>query len=481
MNGVLIAPVVLLVVVCVILGTRRPWAALWISPFACVGIMAMGGIQEEPALITLGPAILLVIWLSILLAPHDPDADLSAKRVVKGLLTTAGLLVLAVAVAILFGPLGAPMFLLVLLVSCALLACGATARRARAAIVFSTLSASMRQNLPLAMALESAAAGRDDGAGYVMRQISRWLVRGHSLSEAIRLGYPRCPAHAHGMIVAAERMGQLPTALGIIERDLHAKASRRLAFNPFFPVYPVVLMTAVVLLVSALMTYVIPQFRSVLQEMAGGMLPRPTQILIAIHHAVGAWLVPVVLTGLLCGGAILVLRWWRPRRMDRPGLLSRAGDFLTWHVPILHWFQHNQSMVETIGGLRMSLAAGCTVDQAIANLLPLDVNACFKRRLGRWLAAVQQGQDVAAAATAHRVGSSLAWAFDGRVNQGNTPAVLEMLDSFYRSNYSYRVNLAQFILLPGVTLAMAAVVGFVAFAIFSSIVATIAACMNYLP
>ncbi len=481
MNGVLIALVVLLLVVCVILGIRRPWAALWISPFTCVAIMAMGGIQELSALIMVGPAVLLVTWLSILLAPHDPDTDLSAKWVVKGLLATTGLLAMAVAVAILFGPLGAPMFLLVLLVACTLLACGVTARRTRAAVVFSTLNASMRQNLPLAMALESAAAGRNDGAGYVMRQIGRWLVRGHSLGEAIRLGYPRCPAHAYGMVVTSERMGQLPTALGIIERDLHAKADRRLAFNPFFPIYPVVLMTAVVLLVSALMRFVIPQFRSILSDMVDAPLPRPTQILIAIHYAVGEWLVPVVLAGLLCGVAILILRWWRPRRADRPGLLSRAGDFLAWHIPILHWFQHNQAMVETIAGLRMSLSAGCTVDQAIANLLPLDVNACFKRRLGRWLAAVQQGQDVAAAAIAHRVGSSLAWAFDGRVNEGNTPAVLEMLESFYRSNYSYRVNLAQFILMPGVTLAMAAVVGFVAFAIFSSIVATIAACMNYLP
>jgi type II secretory pathway component PulF len=481
MSGVLTALVVLLLVISVILGTRRPWAALWISPFACVGIMTLGGIQEEPALITLGPAILLVIWLSILLAPHDPDADLSAKRVVKGLLATAGLLVLAVAVAILFGPLGAPMFLLVLLVSGTLLACGVTAGRTRAAVVFSTLSASMRQNLPLAMALESAAAGRDDGAGHTMRQISRWLVRGYSLSEAIRLGYPRCPAHAYGMIVVAERMGQLPTALGIIERDLQAKVSRRLAINPLYPVYPIVLMVVVFLLVSTLMRFVIPQFGSVVREMVDAPLPRPTQILIAIHHTVGDWLVPGVLVTLLCGAVLLVLRWWRPRRMDRPGLLSRVGDLLTWHIPILRWLQHNQSMVETIAGLRMSLAAGCTVDQAIANLLPLDVNACFRRRLGRWLEAVQQGQDVTAAAVAHRVGSSLAWAFDGRVNQGNTPAVLEMLESFYRSNYSYRVNLARFILWPGVTLAMAAVVGFVAFAVFSSTVAAIVACMNYLP
>jgi type II secretory pathway component PulF len=88
---------------------------------------------------------------------------------------------------------------------------------------------------------------------------------------------------------------------------------------------------------------------------------------------------------------------------------------------------------------------------------------------------------VAAAAIRNRVGSALAWAFDTRVNQGNTPAVLDMLESFYRSNYSYRVNLARFVLWPSMTLAMACIVGFVACAIFAPIVAAINACINYMP
>jgi len=71
------------------------------------------------------------------------------------------------------------------------------------------------------------------------------------------------------------------------------------------------------------------------------------------------------------------------------------------------------------------------------------------------------------------LGNALAWAFDGGVETGNTPAVLEMLEAHYRSNYSYRVNLARFILWPAGIIALGATVGFVVFAIFSALVATL--------
>ena len=60
----------------------------------------------------------------------------------------------------------------------------------------------------------------------------------------------------------------------------------------------------------------------------------------------------------------------------------------------------------------------------------------------------------------------MAWAFDEKVNQGNTLPILEMLESFYRTNYNYYVNLARFILWPCVTLLMGAIVGFIILAIF---------------
>jgi len=46
-------------------------------------------------------------------------------------------------------------------------------------------------------------------------------------------------------------------------------------------------------------------------------------------------------------------------------------------------------------------------------------------------------------------------------------SILETLESFYRCNYNYRVNLARFIIWPCVILVIGATVGFVVYAIFS--------------
>jgi type II secretory pathway component PulF len=55
---------------------------------------------------------------------------------------------------------------------------------------------------------------------------------------------------------------------------------------------------------------------------------------------------------------------------------------------------------------------------------------------------------------------------------------LETLESFYRSNYSYSVNLARFILWPFVILIMGAIVGFIVYAVFSPLIAIITQITN---
>jgi len=128
--------------------------------------------------------------------------------------------------------------------------------------------------------------------------------------------------------------------------------------------------------------------------------------------------------------------------------------------------------VQVVELLRLSLSSGSTVNDAIANTLWLDVNNCFRKRLQNWLAKVEAGDDIATSAQKERLGSCLAWVFD-KANQGNTLAILETLESFYRSNYSYSVNLARFIMWPCVTIIIGVMVGFVVYAIFSPLVAII--------
>ena len=143
------------------------------------------------------------------------------------------------------------------------------------------------------------------------------------------------------------------------------------------------------------------------------------------------------------------------------------GDFMKWHLPVLHNFEKNYSLVHVVELLRLSLSAGCAVNDAIKNTLGLDVNNRFRKRLQRWLEKVERGDNIAAAIKESKLGSPLAWAFDEKVNQGNTLTILETLESFYRSNYSYYVNLARFIMWPCLILFMGLIVGFVVYAIFS--------------
>jgi len=130
-------------------------------------------------------------------------------------------------------------------------------------------------------------------------------------------------------------------------------------------------------------------------------------------------------------------------------------------------------MVQVVELLRMSLNAGYTVNDAIDNALELDVNNCFRKRLEEWLEKVKRGDNIATAVRESKLGSALAWAFDEQVNQGNTLSILEALESFYRTNYSYYVNLARFIMWPCITLIMGSMVGFVIYAIFSPSIAVI--------
>jgi type IV pilus assembly protein PilC len=274
------------------------------------------------------------------------------------------------------------------------------------------------------------------------------------------------------MIAAAERIDQLPFAIQAIEADMMAKADERRKIRPVHPLYPVILMVFMFFMLLGVMTFVIPQFKMALQEIVeGATLPAATRFLMGITSFAAiefAWLTwPLLILSVIAIIPISIYIKFRPRRPHEPYLLSRIGDFVKWHLPVLHNFEKNYSLVHVVELLRLSLNAGCAVNDAIENTLGLDVNNRFRKRLQRWLEKVERGDNIATAIRESKLGSPLAWAFDEKVNQGNTLTILETLESFYRSNYSYSVNLARFIMWPCLILVMGAIVGFVVYAIFS--------------
>ncbi|MBW7992711.1 MAG: hypothetical protein FVQ84_22205 [Planctomycetes bacterium] len=465
---------IIVLVVYAYLGLKKPAIALVTSPFIALSIFITAEAESAGAMV-IAPFIFFATVITVSISKRDPDTERWPQIWAKWLLLIILFLLFSVTFVVAFQFVAFQsigIFVLIfsiILVSFAI-AYNLTEQHATAAYIISTIGASMRQNLPLPMALESAASGRSDRRSIILQKIKKWLVQGYSLSESIKRGYPKCPGHAVAMIAAAEHINQLPLAIGAIEADMVAKADNRRRINPVHPLYPVIVIFFMFFILFLMMTFVIPSFKTVLEEMIHGRLPLATRVVLGITSFIWydyGWLIGCVfaLIVLFIIPVSIYVRF-RPRRPQQPYLLSSISDYIKWHLPILHWFEKNYSMVHVVELMRLSLNAGYTVDDTIKNTLELDVNNCFRKRLEDWLVRVKRGDNISTSARASKLGPALAWAFDEQVNQGNTLSILETIESFYRTNYNYYVNLARFIIWPCITLIMGAMVGFVVYAIF---------------
>jgi type II secretory pathway component PulF len=469
---------ILLLALYIYLGRKEPAIALVTSPFVAGMLFVIVATEEDYAAMAVAPFIYLASLITVAISKPNPDSDHWPQIYSRWILMILTVSIVFVAACGGFAPLGVTGIVLLAILLGSLLAYRLTSQHAVAAYVISTIGASMRQNLPLPMALESAADGLADDRSRILRQIQKWLVRGYSLSESMKRGYPQCPGHAVAMIAAAERIDQLPFAIKAIEADMVTRADDSRKIQPIHPLYPVILMVFMFFMLFGITLFVMPQFKTALAEMIGeSSLPASTRFMMRAFRFITfdyGWLLGLAFVlFVLVAIPLSIHARFRPRRPKEPYLRSRIADFVKWHLPILHHFEKNYSLIHVVEFLRLSLNAGCTVNYAIDEAIGLDVNNCFKKRLRRCLKKVERGDNIAAAMRESKLGTPLAWAFDEKVNQGNTLSILETLESFYRSNYSYYINLAKFIIWPCVMLVLGATVGFVVYAIFSPGIAII--------
>jgi len=473
------AIVVVIFFIYVVLGYKRPGVALVTVPFVAFALGYAAVLTQTEEKILYAPTLFIVTQIVIAVSTHNRESQAWCHQfaawtllavvlvlLLSGTLVVCVLLQAGTAVPLLF-------FLGTAVIVGGFIAYGVTSRRTSEAQVFSILGSSVRQNLPLPMALDCAATGRADATGRLLRRIKTWLVKGYPLTEALRRGHPQCRRWALAMLAAGERVNQLPAAIQAVETEIKTRAFERHRLRPVHPFYPVVVLGIMALLALGLITFVMPPFANVLAEtIGGGLLPRSTRLLIWIMDTFVYGIHPALLLGLLALLGLVWVAFWLRRAfhtgpLERSFIASRMADFLRWHLPILHWFEKNRSTLRVVELLRMSLRAGSPVNEAIRGALDLDVNQCFRKRLKSWLERVERGEDIAASARACGVGSALAWAFDNKDNAVGTPAILDMLGSYYRSNYSYRVNLARFILWPCGIIVLGLIVGFVVHATFA--------------
>ena len=458
----------------ILLGYKKPALAFATVPLAAFVLLYVAVETEAPEVLVLAPLVFVATLISITASGLRPESrqwfHWWAWWLLLAIVMVLGAGALLAGVGFVVGGYVLPIIFVLGIVGffVSLVHYGVTSQRITVQSIFSTLGASMRQNLPLPMALECAAYGRQDSTGFFLRAIKSWLVKGYSLTEAIQRGYPQCPSRALAVLAAGEQIDQLPAALRAIEMDLRSSQMEHRRLQPVHPFYPVAVLSFAFLVVLAMMQFVVPAFQGTLQDMVGGKLPVATSTLLGITQAIvhprTVWGPLAVFVTLVA--ALVLYRLSHKRRPADPYPHTWIIDSLKWFLPITHWFERNRAMVQTVELLRLSLNAGRPVNEAIRSTLQLDVNVLFRSRLTSWLRRVERGENIAESARRCELGAALAWAFDGTA-EPNTPAVLEMLESYYRSNYSYRVNLTRFILWPCGIILLGATVGFIVYAIFS--------------
>jgi type IV pilus assembly protein PilC len=141
---------------------------------------------------------------------------------------------------------------------------------------------------------------------------------GTALSEAIKAEEGLYPPIFSASLVAGERSGALE---GVLRRFAqHMRLSELLKKKAISAsVYPIVLLSAMAVMLVVLLVYVVPQFQSFYQGL-GAELPLPTRILLAVATVVKANILWILLV--LAGSAIAFFLW--KQRPSSAVLIDRA-------------------------------------------------------------------------------------------------------------------------------------------------------------
>ncbi len=465
--------IVTILVLClyIYLSHREPAIAITTCIFAAAAIMSAGEMTNNDLVTISGPILLFTTGMLVAFFQPRDRVVIWASVVARCILL--GELIIGSFAFIIFIR-GGFIFLIIpwLMFIAAVIGYVVCARDIMAIDIISTVGSCMRQNIPLAAGLESAATGYDKRSR-ILLNISQWLATGNKLSDSIKFGYPQCPGHITAMIAMAERVDQVPLAIRSIEADLFEKVRKNQAIKPIHPMYPIILISTTLSFVMGIVAFVIPKYRTIFEDL-GGELPQSTQILIDLSRS--GFLYAATIFIFTCLPLLMtqhIYLKFRRRRPEKPYGLSRLGDIIKWHLPIVHWFEFNYSMSQTVSLLRVSLNAGATVNSAIENSIGLDVNFKFKGRLDKWLTLIEGGEPVAQAARQAALGEPIAWAFDQNLNRDNTPQILQSLENYYRTNYNYLINLLRYFSGPVIIILLSIMVGCAVYAIFSPLVALI--------
>jgi type IV pilus assembly protein PilC len=319
---------------------------------------------------------------------------------------------------------------------------------------FSTL---VKAGLPILKALdllaERAAAPR---LRPILRDVRQRVRDGALLSEALTAQGSFPPVYVTA-ITAGERSGNLTGVIDQYIAYLRVSTGFRRALATAL-IYPAILVLAVIVIVTYLVTYAMPQFAKLYQDL-GVPLPDATRILLEVSVPLRSYF--FVFAAVVVGGVVALYLWTRTLQ----GAL--AIDRLKPKVPVLGdiWLkgeiaQFVRTLSTLLGGGTPLVSALQTSSAAIGSrLIATSIEQASER--------VREGKTLSESLAETRLVPPLALEMiEVGEASGALPAMLTSVAEFYEEEVSTRLQRTLVWVTPAILVVMAVVIGFILISLY---------------
>ncbi|MBO5751429.1 MAG: type II secretion system F family protein [Kiritimatiellae bacterium] len=335
-------------------------------------------------------------------------------------------------------------------------------KRVEVLLFVSELADLLEAGMTLGQALKALASqGEENGAQrYVCQDLCDRIVRGENFSDACAKHPKTFPPLFSNMLRAGEASGAMIEVLRRLgdhyERDDNMRGKIKSAL-----MYPMIVLVFGVLAVIAALVWIIPQFQKVFDSM-GATLPLPTQILIALSHAV------IQYGWLMASGLVIGVIWFRKWGKTPSGL--RRIDSWKLKAPLIKGIVACGAYSSLAYTMKTLLSNGVNVLQSLKICEETCGNAVIGDALRTARERVTDGATIsgplASAGIFPRLMTDML-AVDEQA--GDLPGALEHIGKRYQKDMDRNITSFTNALEPLLIVAIAGAVGFVAISIIMAV------------
>jgi general secretion pathway protein F len=330
------------------------------------------------------------------------------------------------------------------------------------ALFIQQLTRLLNASLPLDRALEILTGLTDDARSRrIVERVLDKVRDGSSLAEAMQAQDQVFPPLCISMVRAGEEGGALKAVLARVADFLvRSEAIRQKVVSSM--IYPVMLIIVAAGSVTLILTLVIPQFESMFAD-AGDKLPTATKVVLWASEGLRAhW------RGMLLTSAVAVIGVQRGMKLSS---VIDLRDRLTLRLPLLGSLMTRFEVSRLCRSLAVLLSNGVPAARALALAGATVGNRVFIEAIETLAARFKEGEGLAQAlADTGRFPNLAVQLIQIGEETGKLEEMLTQIADIYDHEVERAVERAMALLVPGITIAMGAIVAVIMAAVMTAMV-----------